>query len=188
MKRFFQKTKEQLIDSIADESDLNPQIYDHLNSIIKLDMNGNLVTYNQAFAKQYGYNEQDFDKPFLDVFIKYETLEQKQFFEKAILGETQRFDALVAVKTERRSISMSHLIPIKTKAGMDVYVIVKNIAEYKRAGKRDDSLQKKAGHHLISLKIFAISTTMPSTIVITYSKQLPIIFGIDEEQKFFTIT
>ena len=51
------------------------------NSVIKLDINGNLVTYNQAFAKQYGYDEQDFNKPFLDVFIKYETFEQKQFFE-----------------------------------------------------------------------------------------------------------
>ena len=92
MKRFFQKTKEQLIDSIANESDLNPQIYDHLNSVIKLDMNGNLVTYNQVFAKQYGYNEGDFTKPFLDVFIKYETLEQKHFFDKAILGKTQSFN------------------------------------------------------------------------------------------------
>ena len=69
---------------------MNSQIYEHLNSVIKLDMNENLVSYNQAFAKQYGYNEQDFYKPFLDVFIKYETFEQKQFVKKALLGKTKK--------------------------------------------------------------------------------------------------
>ena len=74
LKRSLRKKKENSIDVITIEHHLNPQIYNHLNSIIKLDMNGNLITYNQAFSKQYGYTEQDFNKPFLDVFIKDETL------------------------------------------------------------------------------------------------------------------
>ena len=53
-----------------DEINLSPEIYDYLNSIIKLDMNGNLISFNQAFAKQFGYDKDDFDKPFLDVFIQ----------------------------------------------------------------------------------------------------------------------
>ena len=75
MKRFFQKTKEQLIDSIANERELNPQIYDHLNSVIKLDMNGQprlLIT--KRLLNNMGIMKRDFTKPFLDVFIKYETL------------------------------------------------------------------------------------------------------------------
>ena len=88
-------------------------------------MNGNLVSYNQTFAKQYGYNEQDFKKPFLDVFIKYETFEQKQFFEKAILGKTQKFNALGLYKNGKTIDINVTLIPIKAKASMDIYVISK---------------------------------------------------------------
>lgn len=94
MKRFFQKKKEKLIDLIADVDDFNPQIYDNLNSVIKLDMNDNLFSVTKHFAQQYGYDKNDFDKPFPDVLIKYETMEQEQAYEKAILGTEQRFDAL----------------------------------------------------------------------------------------------
>ncbi len=95
MKRLFKKTKtEPLFPHIRWRDSVNSEIYDHLNSVIKLDNNGNLVSFNQAFSKQYGYNEQDFKKPFLDVFIKNETFEKNQYFEKAILGKTQKFNAL----------------------------------------------------------------------------------------------
>ena len=45
-------------------------------------MNGNLVSYNQAFTKQYGYNEQDFKKPFLDVSLKMKHLNENNILKK----------------------------------------------------------------------------------------------------------
>jgi diguanylate cyclase (GGDEF)-like protein/PAS domain S-box-containing protein len=134
--RLFQMTKEQLIHSVASKREIHPQIYDHMDSVIKLDMNGNLVSYNQAFAKQYGYNKQDFKKPFLDIFIKYETVEQKHFFEKTTLGMTHKFNALGLCKNGKSVDINVTLIPIKTKAGMDIYVIVKNITEFKAKEKQ----------------------------------------------------
>jgi diguanylate cyclase (GGDEF)-like protein/PAS domain S-box-containing protein len=183
MKRFFQKTKEQLLDFIDNERELNSQIYDHLNSVIKLDMNGNLITYNQAFAKQYGYNEQDFNKPFLDVFIKYETWEQKQFFEKAILGKTQSFNAIGRCKNGKTVDINITLFPIKAKADIDVYVIVKNITDYKEQEKEMLLFQRKQDifnelEHICDFYYDAINDRHH------FSKQLPSIFGIDEGKEF----
>ena len=183
MKRFFQKTKEQLIDFIDNERELNSQIYDHLNSVIKLDMNGNLITYNQAFAKQYGYNEQDFKKPFLDVFIKYETCEQKQFFEKAILGRSQSFNAIGRCRNGKTVDINVTLLPIKAKADMDVYVIVKNITKYKEQEKEMLLFQKKQDifnelENICDFYYDAINDCHH------FSKQLSSIFGIDEGKSF----
>lgn len=165
MKRFFQKKEDKLIHSIASEEDLHPQIYDHLNAVIKLNINGHLVSYNQAFALQYGYNEQDFNKPFLDVFIKYETFNQKQFFEKATLGKTQTFNALGLCKNGKTVDIKVTLIPIKTKVDMDIFVILNNISEFKEQ-ENELLLFKKSRIHLMILKIFVISTTMQATIPI----------------------
>ena len=118
---------------MATEHDLNPQIYDHLNSVIKLDMYGNLLTYNQAFAKQYGYIEQDFNKPFLDIFIKDETFEHKYFFEHAILGDSQSFDAVGRCKDGKEIQINVKLLPIHTKEGTDIYAIVKDISDQQLA-------------------------------------------------------
>ena len=49
--------------------------------------------------------EQDFKEPFLDVFIKNETFEKNQFFEKALLGKTQKFNALGLCKNGKFSTS-----------------------------------------------------------------------------------
>ncbi len=183
MKRFFQKKKEQLIHSIASEEDFNPQIYDHLNAVIKLNINGHLVSYNQAFAQQYGYNEQDFKKPFLDVFIKYETFEQKQFFEKAILGKTQTFNALGLCKNGKTVDIKVTLIPIKTKADMDIYVILKNITEFKEQEKELLLFKKKQDtfNELENICNFYYDAINDFHY---FSKQLPIILGINEKKNF----
>ncbi|WP_111438846.1 PAS domain-containing protein [Psychrobacillus insolitus] len=110
-------------------------MYEHLNCVIKLDTNGNLVSNNQAFSNQYGYNEQDFKEPFLDIFIPYETFEKNQYFEQTLLGKTQRFNALGLSKNgETVEINVT-LIPIKKETGMDIYVIIKNITEFQEQEK-----------------------------------------------------
>ena len=135
MKRLFKKNNEKLIHSLESEGGLNLEIYEHLNCVIKLDPNGNLVSYNQAFSKQYGYNEQDFKEPFLDIFIQDETFEKIHYFEKSLLGKTQRFNALGLCKNgETVEINVT-LIPIKKKTGMNIYVIVKDITEFQEQEK-----------------------------------------------------
>src|SRR6478609_5585343 len=131
MRRLFKKTKtEPLFPTLLDgERSLNSEIHHHLNSVIKLDTKGNLVSFNEAFSKQYGYKEQDFKEPFLDVFIKNETFEKNQFFEKALLGQTQRFNAL-GLRMDGNSVDINvTLIPIKDNTGKNIYVIIKNITE-----------------------------------------------------------
>ena len=58
------------------------EIHDHLNAVVKLDTNGNIISYNQAFAKQYGYNEQDFKKPFLEFSLKMNSLKINNILKK----------------------------------------------------------------------------------------------------------
>src|SRR6476469_8609096 len=132
MRRLFKKTKtKQFSPTLLDgEPGLNSELYHHPNSVIKLDNNGNLVSFNEAFSKQYGYKEQDFKEPFLDVFIKNETFEKNQFFEKALLGKTQRFNAL-GLRKDGDSVDINvTLIPIKDKTSKIIYVIIKNITEF----------------------------------------------------------
>ena len=121
MRKLFKKNKtESLFPTLLDsERGLNSGIYYHLNSVIKLDNNGNLVSFNEAFSKQYGYKEQDFKEPFLDVFIKNETFEKIQFFEKALLGQMQSFNTL-GLCMDRNSVDINvTLIPIKDKTSKE---------------------------------------------------------------------
>ena len=71
-----------------------------------LNNNGKLIAHNDSFSKQYGYEIHDFERPFLDVFFKCEAFEQKEAFEKALLGKKQTFDAMDFVRTERPLILM----------------------------------------------------------------------------------
>ena len=185
MKRFFQKRKKPFHHPIVSEKDFNPQIYDHLNSVIKLDVNGNLVSFSQAFTQQYGYHEQDFDKPFLDIFIQNGTFQQKQFFKKTILGKTQKFDAVGRCKNGKTVDINITLIPIKGKTGMDVYAIIKNIAEFKVQEKEMFLLKKEQAlfnelENICSFYYDAINDQY------YFSKQTPIIFGINEGKEFST--
>ncbi|MDR7238777.1 EAL domain-containing protein [Neobacillus drentensis] len=126
MKNFFQKIKEPLVSSTNITKNFHPEILDYLNSVIILDINGNFVSYNDTFAKQYGYNKQDFKKTFLDVFFKSETFKEKRAFEKAILGKKQTFDTIGLCKDGKTVNINVVMIPIKNK----IYVIIKYITEY----------------------------------------------------------
>ena len=98
----------------------------------------------------------------MDVFIKNGTFEKNQFFEKALLGKTQRFNAL-GFCMDGNSVDINlTLIPIKDKRSKNIYVIIKNITEFQEQERELFLLQKKQ-ETLMNLRIFAISTTMRST-------------------------
>lgn len=44
--------------------DVSMEVFDYMNAIVKLDNEGNVISYNQPFAKQYGYSKEDFSQPF----------------------------------------------------------------------------------------------------------------------------
>ena len=75
-------------------------------------------------------NEQDFKKPFLDVFIKNKSFEINQYFEKALLGKTQKFNTIGLCKNGKTNNIHVTLIPIKKKANMNIYVIVKDNSDF----------------------------------------------------------
>ncbi|MFJ8064732.1 EAL domain-containing protein [Psychrobacillus sp. NPDC096426] len=173
---------EKLIHSLESDGGLNLEIYEHLNCVIKLDTSGNLVSYNQAFFKQYGYNEQDFIEPFLDFFIQSEPFEKKQYFEKSLLGKTQRFNTLGLCKNgETVEINVT-LIPIKKKTEMSIYVIVKNISEFQEQEK-ELFLAKKTQTVFNELNDICSFYYDAINDFHHFSKQFPVIFGINTEKK-----
>ena len=185
MRRLFKRTKtEPLFPTLLDgEPGLNSEIYHHLNSVIKLDTNGNLVSFNEAFSKQYGYKEQDFKEPFLDVFIKNETFEKNQFFEKALLGKTQSFNAL-GLCMDGNSVHINvTLIPIKDKTSKNIYVIIKNITEFQEQERELFLLQKKQEtfNELEDICNFYYDAINDFYYL---SKQFPTIFGINAENNY----
>ena len=60
MRLFKKMSAEQLFPIFESDGDPNSEIYDYLTCVIKLDIDGNLITYNQAFSKQYGYQRARF--------------------------------------------------------------------------------------------------------------------------------
>ena len=66
-----------------------------------MDIVGNILSYNKTFEKQFGYTEQAFKGSFFDMGIKNDTYKLKQYFEKAILGTTQKFNTLGLCKNGR---------------------------------------------------------------------------------------
>ena len=94
MKKIFGKINLPENPIIENERELNPELYDYLNAVVRLDTNGNIISYNQIFANRFGYNEQDLKNPFFDIILKDTSLTIKKYFENAILGKKQIFNAL----------------------------------------------------------------------------------------------
>ena len=166
---------------MVSEEDIHPLILDHLNAVIKLDVEGNLISYNQSFTKQYGYTKQDFKRPFLDVFLKNYTLEQKQYYEQATFGMTQRFNALGCNKNGNVIDINVTLVPITTKNSIDIFVIVKNITDIKDQERKLFYLQQKRD---VFDEIEDIGNFHYDVVEdhIYCSKQLKAILGMNEEK------
>ncbi|WP_218971227.1 EAL domain-containing protein [Peribacillus loiseleuriae] len=177
------KTKGNSMNSMTREENYHSLIIDHLNAIIKLDVNGNVLTYNEVFQKQYGYTEQGFHESFLENFIKDYTDEQKQYFKEAYLGKTKRFHALVLCKNGDTNFSNVSLVPIATADGMEVYVIIKNSNDLKEHD-RELLLFKenfKTIEKIGNIGSFHYDMRSDQTYC---SKQNRLILGISEEENF----
>ena len=129
----------------------------------------------------------DFKEPFLDVFIKNETFEKNQFFEKALLGKTQKFNAL-GFCMDGNSVHINlTLIPIKDKSSMNIYVIIKNTTEFQEQERELFLLQKKQEtfNQLEDICNFYYDAINDFHYL---SKQFPNIFGINAKNNYSTYT
>lgn len=142
LKNFFSKTIEQEKNILENNENLDPELYDHLNAIVKLDTNGHAVSYNQVFTTQYGYSEEDFKRPFLDLLLKEQAFGKLKYLENAISGKTQKFHAIGFLKNGNQVDLTITLLPIKNKANIDVFVILKNTAEFQHQQNELHLLQK----------------------------------------------
>ncbi|RHW39974.1 EAL domain-containing protein [Lysinibacillus yapensis] len=181
---FFNRANEQEKQVLEVEGDFTPEVYDHINAVVKLDKNGLLVSYNKAFAKQYGYTEQDFKEPFFNVLCKRDSLNCIQYLEKALLGKTEKFNTLGVTKNGTLIEINVTFIPIKEKNTIkDIYVIIKNITEYQDQKKELSLVQKR-------LEVFNDIKEICSFYYDAindfhyFSKQFASIFGVDEERTF----
>lgn len=129
MKKFFKRTTDTNLD-------LNKEVIEYLNAIVKLDRHGDIINYNQVFEKLYGYNE---NESFFDTVLKNNSLKVSKYFENAISGKTQVFESIGFPKNGKPIDITITLIPIKNKTSNDVYVILNNNTEYQ---KRDKELNK----------------------------------------------
>ncbi|MEH7248169.1 EAL domain-containing protein [Neobacillus niacini] len=111
------------------EGDFNSEVYDYLNAVVKLDANGKILSYNQVFVKQFGFNEQDLENPFLENLLKDSSLKLRKYFENALSGKTQKFNATGFPKGGKPIEIMIILIPIKNQVSKNVYVILQEISE-----------------------------------------------------------
>ncbi len=142
MKKFFEKSseREQLILEL--DKELIPEVYDYLNTIVKLDENGNIISYNQVFESQFGYNERDLKDNFFDVVLKNNSSEIRKYLEKALSGETQKFDDIGFHKNGNQVDIQIALIPTKKKGSKHVYAILKNTTNLQQQEKKLNQFQK----------------------------------------------
>lgn len=142
MEKFFKKVNDQEKPIIENGEDFNPEVYDYLNAVVKLDVNGNIVSYNQVFVNQFGYTEQDLKHPFFDILLKDTSLPIRTYFENAVSGKSQIFNAVGFPKNGKPIDLKVTLIPIKNKSSKDVYVILKDITDFQKQEKELNQFQK----------------------------------------------
>lgn len=142
IKRLFKRNEQENF-ILEGYGNLAVEIYDHLNSIVQLDKNGNIVSCNQAFIEQFGYAEQDFNKPFLDILLKDNSLEIKKYFENATFGKKEKFSTIGYLKKGNKEIDINiTLIPINNKDTIDVFVIISDITKFQKQKKEIDQFEK----------------------------------------------
>ena len=118
--------------SKRNDENLKTEVLDHLDAVVKLDINGNVISYNRVFTKQYGYDQQDLETPFLSTIFQEHSVEKSSYFKKAISGNAQRFEAMCYLKNGKLINTEITVIPVKGKAIKELYVILKNKIDFEK--------------------------------------------------------
>ncbi|MFJ8234632.1 EAL domain-containing protein [Ureibacillus sp. NPDC094379] len=132
MKKQFKRTSKEK-NRLENDEYLESEFFEHLNdAVVKLDIDGNIVSYNQEFTKRYGDDETDFNKPFLDIFFVDHILETRKYFKNAISGNTMKFEAMGRFKNEKSITIDVTFTPLRKKDINGIYVILKNKIDFEK--------------------------------------------------------
>lgn len=158
--------------------DVSMEVFDYMNAIVKLDNEGNVISYNQPFAKQYGYSKEDFSQPFFKIFLKDYSLDIVEYIENAFQGIRQEFASQVVTKNGHYIDVHITLIPNKDSKDMDV--VIKNITEYQHQ-KKEVVLAKKSKKLIGDLKDVCNFYYDAINDYYYFTKQFASIFGINDD-------
>lgn len=124
------------------ERNLNSEVYNYLNALIKLNAEGKIISYNPVFKKQFGINELDLKNTFFELILKDTSLEIRRYFQNALLGKIQRFNTLGYPKEgEPKDINVT-LIPIENRVKRELYVIIRDNTDLQKKDKEINQLNK----------------------------------------------
>lgn len=179
MKRLLRKIRKDET-FLLESGDLSTGVFDHINAIVIVDYEGNVISYNQAFAKQYGYGKEDFSDSFLKVFLKDYSLDSIEQFEKALQGKRQEYNTQGVTKNGDDVDVNITLIPNKKKGYKEIDVVIKNITDYQHQ-KREFILAKKSKALMNDLKDICNFYYDAINDYYYFTKQFASIFGINEE-------
>lgn len=179
MKRLLRKIRKDET-FLLESGDLSTEVFDHINAIVIVDYEGNVISYNQAFAKQYGYGKEDFSDSFLKVFLKDYSLDSIEQFEKALQGKRQEYNTQGVTKNGDDVDVNITLIPNKKKGYKEIDVVIKNITDYQHQ-KREFILAKKSKALMNDLKDICNFYYDAINDYYYFTKQFASIFGINEE-------
>jgi diguanylate cyclase (GGDEF)-like protein/PAS domain S-box-containing protein len=158
-------------------------IHNYLKPVIKLDVKGNVISFNPAFTQQFGYTIQDVKKSFLKIFPKGNQKEVKESFIKAKEGNIQSFKSIGVCKNLK---TYDILVTIILDANENnIYVIIRNIT---------DLIEKEQElilfeDNLSSIEEMGNIGSFHYDVVsdcIHYSEQTRYILGIHEEESSLT--
>lgn len=183
MKNLFQKYKIPFFSNEDSLSESSPHIQEFLNSVVKLDKNGNLIAFNHAFTAQYGYRVKDFKKPFFEIFTPNDITLALSSFKKALLGKKQTFQAVCSKKNGKNGHVHLILVPIEESHEPLIYLIIKDISEYKDWEKKlNESYQIQNAFNELENICYFVYDVMNDQF--RFSKQFPQIFGINAASSY----
>ncbi|WP_016838623.1 EAL domain-containing protein [Ureibacillus thermosphaericus] len=138
MKSLFKKSKVRWANELLTDEDMILNIYDHIDAIAKFDCNGQLISYNLAFEKQFGYAIHEFNESIDKIFYEGNSNAIINYFEKALFGKTQKFSTVVKTKDGKRIDVHITLIP----AEKCVFAIIRNITVFQKERKELNQLKR----------------------------------------------
>lgn len=181
MKSLFQKAIPQFMNETDSYHDVSPQILEYLNFVIQLDRDGHPASLSQSFAEKYGYQLNDFDKSFFDIFIHNDAAKAAMtYFKKALLGRIETFHSSARKKNGQAIDVNITLIPLNIKPEPIVYAVVNDISEYRKweRAQKQSQQAKQVFNQLENICYFSYDATLDK---FHFSEQFTNFFGINAD-------